>query len=222
MANTKLARCPHCQSDADVRPNADYRFKCNLCGRPRVPLAASVTGSDAETNALLKQGHRSRLARIGWQLASVGFAGVSALLAIIAIGAGTAFDWGWFATTMSAFALAPLVACVLAFRAAGKAAEASRQSIEQAWQAAANRLFVAAGGRVTAKEFAEQLRIDVDYATQLMAGAEVQQLLAPMELSESSQRVRIAQDANLDAAAWEETEEALGNLPTQATHARKE
>jgi hypothetical protein len=110
-----------------------------------------------------------------------------------------------------------MVIAVLTYSAGKRAKRTSETKLDEAWQTAAARILQRMGGRVEAPALARSLGIDVDYATQLLAEAEVQQLLAH-ELEDDPVRLRVADDA----AALEEAEQALGNLPTQAMRARKE
>lgn len=219
--NENLEPCPHCRTDAGMRPSPDYRYKCDVCGKPRIPIDSRISKSTQNNAALLKEGHRSRLARIAWQISGVGFAGVGAMMALLAMGASALFDWGWVGnTTTAVFALIPMVVSVLMFSAGKKAGEKSKGSIDEAWRDAASRMYASLGGRVTSRQLAETMGIDEEYATQLMAEAEVQQLLAPSEF-EQPVKVRVATEGDLEAEAWDEAEQALGNVPTQAMRARK-
>jgi hypothetical protein len=216
--NPAIEPCPHCGSNADVRPSADQRFRCRVCGKARIPIDVRLGAGSGRANALLKESQRARVARIAWQLASVGLGGLGAFVAVLALGASALFDFGWLGnTTMAVFALVPMVIAVLTYSAGKRAKRTSETKLDEAWQTAAARILQRMGGRVEAPALARSLGIDVDYATQLLAEAEVQQLLAH-ELEDDPVRLRVADDA----AALEEAEQALGNLPTQAMRARKE
>lgn len=219
--NPDLEPCPHCRSNADVRPSSDYRYKCHLCGRPRIPIDARLGKTGPAAAASLKQAHRSRLARIGWQLSGVGFAGVGALMGVLSLGF-LFTEWGLLTKgLMMLFTLVPIVISVLAFSAGKKARQQSRQSLDEAWQIAVSDMFRALGGKLTAHQLSQSLRIDEEYAMQLLTEAEVQQLLAPSEMADPV-RIRVAEEGDLSAQDWDEAEQALGNVPTQAMRAREE
>jgi len=220
--NPAIEPCPHCGSNADVRPSADLRFRCQMCGKARIPVDVKLGASSSRANALLKESQRARVARIAWQLASVGLGGLGAFVALLALGASALFDFGWMGnSTLALFALVPMVVAVLTYSAGKRAKRTSETKLDEAWQTAAARILQRMGGRVEAPALARSLGIDVEYATQLLAEAEVQQLLAH-DFEEDPVRVRVAEEGNLDRAALEEAEQALGNLPTQAMRARKE
>src|SRR5690606_12046480 len=90
----QLERCPHCGSDARVAPHAAYRYKCTVCGKPRIPMDANLATTDAGTAELLRVAHRERLAKFGWQMASFGAAVLTVLAALFGAGLSALFDFG--------------------------------------------------------------------------------------------------------------------------------
>lgn len=219
--NPGIESCPHCGSNADVRPSTDQRFKCQMCGKARIPVDVRLGAASARANGLLKESQAARVARIAWQIASVGLAGLGAVVALISLGVGALADFSWFGNSLlGVVALVPMVLAMLTFSAAKRAKRTSQAKLDEAWQTAAARILQKLG-RVDATTLARSLGIDVEYATVLLAEAEVQQLLAE-DLSDDPVRVRVAAEGDLEAAAFEEAERALGNLPTQAMRARKE
>lgn len=220
--NPSIEPCPHCGSNADVTASADVRYKCGVCGKARIPLDAKLGPSGKRSNLALKESQRARVARIAWQLFAVGLGGLGVFVALLSLGASALFDFGWLGNGMAlAFATVPLLVSVFAFFAAKKAKHTSELKLDEAWQLAAARLVRRLGANATPEALARTLGVDTEYATQLLAEAEVHQLLAGDD-EDGPVRVRVAEANDLDAAAWEEAEQALGNLPTQAMRARKE
>jgi hypothetical protein len=221
--NPAIEPCPHCGSNADVRPSAEVRFKCQMCGKARIPVDVRLGASSKKATALLKASQSSRFARIVWGLgsAALGFATFFGLL--LYLGIVGFFDMGVLGhSTALVFTLVPALAAVLAFSFSQKAKRSSQLKLDEAWQIAAARVVQRLGGRADASQLAQALSIDPELATQLLAEAEVHQLLAADDGDEAPIRVRVAEDAEHEAAALEEAERALGNLPTQALPARKD
>jgi hypothetical protein len=193
-----------------------------VCGKPRIPLDARLGPSGQQSNLALKGAQRARVARVAWQLLSVGLGGLGVFSALLSLAASAVFDFGWLGNgTALVFSLVPVLISVFAFSAAKKARHTSQLKLDEAWQLAAARVVQRLGTEATAQNLAQTLGVDVEYATQLLAEAEVHQLLASEEDVERV-RIRVAGEGDLQAAAWDEAEQALGNVPTQAMRARKE
>ncbi len=219
----QLERCPHCGSDAQVEPHGEFRFKCRACGRPRIPFDAREP-TPPQVAALLKQAGSARAGKLGWAAAGWGLAILSACSALFTLGVGALFDAGVTGYgVMGFFTLIPVLLSVLTFRASKTAGEKSRQALDQAWSEAVGALYRARGGRLNGPELARAMGINTDYATQLLAEAEVQQLLDPSLDEPVRVRVSVDQSAALDpdeAAAEQELLEALGQAKTQSFKAK--
>jgi hypothetical protein len=220
--NPSIEPCPHCGSNADVTASADVRYKCQVCGKPRIPLDARLGHGGRESSVALKEAQRARVARVAWQLLSVGVGGFAAFMVLVSLGASALFDFGWLGNSMAlVLSLVPALISVFAFSAAKKAKGRSQLKLDEAWQLAAARIVQRLGPEATAERLAQALGVDVEYATELLAEAEVHRLLASEE-DVARVRVRIQDQAGLEAAALTEAEQAIGDLPTQAMQARKE
>ena len=58
-------RCPHCRSVADVEPAEPLRFRCRICGGPRVPVddhEVVRTGREVPVLKQAKKAHSIRAA----------------------------------------------------------------------------------------------------------------------------------------------------------------
>lgn len=223
-ATPQLERCPHCGSDARLDPHDAYRFKCRACGRPRIPMDASVMRTEPSTLALLKQAHGRRLAKIGWGIASFGLGVSAAVMAVMTLTANYFFQLGAFGNIAFAFAaLVPAILSVLTYLSSKRASQASSESVQAAWQDAANQLYSARGGQVSAEQFALLTGTSQEEATTMLAEAEVQDLLNP---GGSSVKLRVdpsaaqpgtdARSQSIEEEAMAELEQALGNASTQA------
>lgn len=226
--NPNIEPCPHCGTNADVVRDSDLRYKCQICGRARIPLDKRLAVQSQQTNALLKDANRARVARIVRQIGGVLTAGFSGLSLLVGMTFLLATDWLVIGGAFTAVGLIASVLTVLAFSSAKKVGAQSQHALDEAWRTAAARIYQRLGSSVTSKQLAETMGIDVDYATQLLADAEVTQLLATDLEDAPRVRVRVAGDPNamteqeLQAQALEEAEQALGDMPTQAIPARKD
>jgi predicted lipid-binding transport protein (Tim44 family) len=226
--NPNIEPCPHCGTNADVARDSDLRYKCQICGRARIPLDKRLAVQSQQTNALLKDANRARVARIVRQIGGVVMAGFSGLSLLTGMMFFLLTDWLGVGGTFTGFGLIAALLTVLAFSSARKVGAQSQHALEEAWKTAAARIYQRLGSNVTAKQLAETMGIDVDYATQLLAEAEVTQLLATDLEDAPHVRVRVADGSSemsereLEARALEEAERALGEMPTQAIPARKD
>lgn len=222
-ATSTLERCPHCGSDARLTPHTTYRYKCTLCGKPRVPMDPRLATTDATTAVHLKAAHRQRMARFAWLAAGVGAAALALVAGVLGAGASAAFNFG-FAGNLTAllFALVPIVASVFFFVAGRGAERKTREEIGEAWRCAVNNLHAASGGRLSAEALARGTGIPTEEAAQLLAEAEVSQFL---NASAPAERLRIedphpAHPGDDLRAAQREVEEELGRAPTEAFEIR--
>jgi hypothetical protein len=220
--NQAIEPCPHCGSNADVTASAGVRYKCQVCGKARIPFDARLGPNSPQSNLALKQAQRARFARVAWQLLALGLGGLGVFSALLSLGASALFDFGWLGTsTVLVLSAIPVLISVFAFSASRRARQTSQRELDKAWQLAAARVVQRLGPRATPDALAQVLGVDFEYATQLMAEAEVHQLLASDD-GEERVRVRVSQQGDLQAGGWDEAEQALGNMPTQAMRARKE
>ena len=193
-------------------------------------MDTKLATTDERTAAALKTAHRQRLAKFAWQFGGIGAALVAMVTGLISIGANALFDFGLTGGGVAlAFTLIPALAAVVFFAAGKRADKRSAEEIEGAWDKATARLFQASGGRIDSAQRAELFGIDGEQATELLARAEVDQLLSP---GAPAPRVRVAdslQSSGADVAAApsdeelaeRELEESLGHAPTQAFRADK-
>jgi hypothetical protein len=190
-------------------------------------MDARLATTDEATAGALKSAHRQRLAKFAWQFGGIGAVLAAMVMGLISIGANALFDFGLTGGGVAlALTLIPVVAAVAFFVASKRAGRRTQEEIEVAWERATNRIYQASGGRVDANQLAEVFGIDTEQATEMLARAEVDQLLStggdPLRVRVQEPPGGVEQPG--DAAAGQlsdeelarrELEEALGNAPTE-------
>ena len=85
-------RCPHCGAIADIEPAKALRYRCKVCGGPRVPSDdVAVKRSGAETPAL-ERAQRAHRVAAAWRVGAGvvgGFGALSLLIALLVLGVVT-------------------------------------------------------------------------------------------------------------------------------------
>lgn len=223
----QLERCPHCGSDAPVDRHADLRYKCRACGRPRIPFDARAPTPPAVA-AKLKRAGAARTGKIAWKAGGWGFAALAACSALFTLAVGAIFDSGAVGYgVMGAITLVPVMLSLMAFRSSKSSGKKFELELEQAWSDAVAELYRRHNGQLDGAEVARSLGVGADYATQLLAEAEVQQILGsgsdePLKLrvdpAGSTSLNQLGELEQLEAEAAErELLEALGeNLDTES------
>lgn len=181
-------RCPHCGSIAGVERARTLRFRCRVCGGPRVPVgdrSAPLPSSGVE--ALLRARVAARRA-FAWTIGSVatlaaGVAWLSVLLGVLLI-VQPALLW-WIFGLVSALPL--LAAGVWARRRAKQAGSAREAALDAAWQQAAAAILRTSAQEVSAAELG---------ATMALSEHEAELLLARLALEHDVQR-RVTDDGEL-------------------------
>lgn len=193
-------------------------------------MDARLATTDERTAAALKTAHRQRLAKFAWQLGGIGAALVAMVTGLVSVGANALFDFGLTGGGVAlAFTLLPMLAAVVFFAAGKRADKRSASEVEAAWDMATARLFQASGGQVDSAQLAELFGVDHEQATEMLARAEVDQLLAP---GAPAPRVRVADSSHSSASdtvnslsdeqqAERELEESLGHAPTEEFRVNK-
>jgi hypothetical protein len=168
-------RCPHCKSVADVEPHDKLRFRCRVCGGPRVPLDAPEVVRTGRELAPLALAQKSRMKSAAWKVGSIssaGFALVSLLVALLVLGLASP---GFIATLLTlAMVSVPFVVAALAWRSAKRHDRAAEGAIDDAWALVASDLMRARESELTAEDLASAMRISSEQAELLLARLSVQ------------------------------------------------
>lgn len=162
-------RCPHCRSVADVEPSGPLRFRCRVCGGPRVPLESREIVRSGREIPVLGQAKKAHLARAGWAvgagvLGAFGLMALAATLLVIAFGPGLFTSLGLLGASAVPFVLA-----ALAWRKAKKKAQVREHLLDDAWGLVAADVLSHQGKEIEADDLAKLMRIDVARAEQVLA-----------------------------------------------------
>ena len=202
-------RCPLCQAISDVEAAEPPYSRCRSCGGPRIPPSESPI-SDAEV-ALLRNA-RSEQLRAGAFRAGSGFAlasgGLSLLVTLLVFLVTSPAPFAKVAAVLAS--LVPFALSLFALRSARSHAQKCGALLQQAWFLAASRLVAAHGGKLSAQQLAQLLRVDEARAELLLAEVNVQDFIA--QPSELPARVRVTELADPEdlAAAAEATRATSG------------
>ena len=171
-------RCPHCGSIADVEPNRALRYRCLVCGGPRVPVTDTSIEPSGRERAPLATAQHARL-RIGaWRVAAAVVAAFGALSLFVTLLTLAFISPGVLATTgLLAAVSVPFVLAALAWLRARRYVRDRDAAIEQAWISVASDVLREKGGELDAREIASLLRLDEAQAEQLLARLDVESIV---------------------------------------------
>ncbi len=168
-------RCPHCRAVADVEEHAKLRFRCRVCGGPRVPLDDPEVVRTGRERPLLAQAERARMRAAAWKVGagSVGaFGAFSLLIALIVLGIASP---GLIATLATLLVVSvPFVFAVLAWRRATRQSADIDRSLDDAWTLVASDLMRQRGSEATAADLARAMRVSEAQAELILARLSVQ------------------------------------------------
>lgn len=169
----RVDACPHCGATAGVTRDSELRFRCDVCGGPRIPPARGGARAGREVTAL-RRAHAALSGRSKWRAASLA-AGLllafdllllSLLLLITGVGLGLLLTGLFTAGPLAAFVLWAMSRARARGREIGPALDA-------AWVAAATEVVTRADKAITARDLATALSIEEAQAEELMALLEV-------------------------------------------------
>ena len=204
-------RCPHCRAVADVEPSDRLRYRCRICGGPRVPADAPDVARSGREIRLLQQARRddirAALLRAGG-VALFGSFGMSLLVTLFVLAVATPGVIGSVAA-LAACAV-PLLLGVYVYRKGAAARSAVKDSLDKAWLLVASDVVQGRAELPKADELAKILRIDEARAELLLAELSVNDFVHARIASEpgAPDRVRISFDDETALEVPPETEPA--------------
>jgi hypothetical protein len=223
--------CPLCGATAGVSRDEEMRYRCDVCGGPRVPLDTKGQRRSGKEVAALKRADGARKARAraraGGIVAGLGLAGAFGVILLIGLlGALSIVNLGLGFALGSLLATAPLVAVMawLFSKARARGAEIG-PALDDAWLAAAADFAEQSPGPITARSLAEALRIEESQAEELLALLEAHDVVRGDGKFTQRDRMRIdapaAADKNvMEAAEVEAQAEAEAAIEQSADIAR--
>jgi hypothetical protein len=154
-------RCPHCRSVTEVEPGGVLRFRCRVCGGPRVPADDPNVVRSGREIPLLATAQKARRRGAAWRVGAGLVAGFGALSVAVALIVWLVASPGLLGTLgMLVMLSAPIVLALLAWRRAGAERRATEHALDQAWALVAADVLASRGAELNAAELARILRID--------------------------------------------------------------
>lgn len=215
-----MSTCPHCGGTAGVSPDEEMRFKCDLCGGPRIPILAPTIRTSGKELSALKKAEDARKGRAGARAAAIaGGVGLSFTVLTFAV-FWLIFGLGIVSGVLF-LALAGPLAALLAWgsQKAGARGKEIQPALDAAWLAAASDVAAQSRGQITARDLAVAMGIDEAKAEELLALVDVHRAMGGGALPRSD--AMAAFDAKLRVAT-ESTQAAEGEAMAEAEAAQAE
>jgi hypothetical protein len=217
-----MAPCPLCGATTGCTPDPEFRYRCDVCGGPCVPLHAPRTRRGAKELTALKRAETARKSRakarggaIAAGLSAVGIVGMLGLAGIVSLVAGWSLGfWIFLAALFTAGPLAALTAW-LASRASARSKEIPN-AIDEAWMAAATDVVDQSSTPVTSTSLAKALRIEEAQAEELLALLEASDLVLPDGKHAYRGRLRVDTSASSASSATNSNLAAEAEAQAQA------
>ena len=186
---TTSERCPHCNAFAALQRD-NGGFRCALCGGPRILVETDVSRPGGEA-PLLREARRLGAHRIAWAVGSSIATAVAAISALIALGIAALIGVGATgALALGVIALMPVFIALYGWKKVGTLSRQSAAKLDEARVAVAREVIAAHDGRIDPRTLSQILHVPEDTAIQLIAEAQVEQLLQPEPLP-AGRRVRV-------------------------------
>ncbi|HTN86603.1 MAG TPA: zinc ribbon domain-containing protein [Sorangium sp.] len=211
--------CPHCGGVAGVSAHAELRFRCDVCGGPRVPVADARVKRSGREVPLLQKARAAASARSVWRAAGIAASALFGfevfLFAVLLLVLSASF--GLFAAGV--LTMAPVAVFALwAFRRARSRGQDIAPALDAAWVSVASDVARQTERPLTASGLASTLRIGESQAEELLALLEVNDVVrgavSPAGEFGYAPKLRVgaapAGEAEADALAAEEEAFAAG------------
>ncbi|XXY15797.1 zinc ribbon domain-containing protein [Sorangium sp. So ce216] len=166
--------CPHCGGVAGVSAHAELRFRCDVCGGPRVPVTDAGVKRSGREVPLLQKARAAASARSVWRAAGIAASALFGfevfLFAVLLLVLSASF--GLFAAGI--LTMAPVAVFALwAFRRARSRGQDIAPALDAAWVSVASDVARQTERPLTAGGLASTLRIGESQAEELLALLEV-------------------------------------------------
>lgn len=154
-------RCPHCRSVTEVEPAGVLRFRCRVCGGPRVPVDDPEVVRSGREIKLLSSAQQARRRGAAWRVGAGLVAGFAALSFAVSLVVWLIASPGVLGTLGLLVMLSvPVVLALMARRRAGAEGRALEHALDQAWALVAADVLASRSGELNAAELARILRVD--------------------------------------------------------------
>lgn len=227
-ADQRAEACPHCSGVAGVSAHPELRFRCDVCGGPRVPVADARIKRSGREVPLLQKARAAASARSAWRAAGIAASALfgfelflfAVLLLVLSASVGL--------FTAGLLTMAPVAVFALwAFRRAKSRGQDVAPALDAAWVSVASDVARQSERPLTAGALASTLRIGEPQAEELLALLEVNDVVrgavSPAGEFGYAPRLRVgaapADEAEARAlAAAEEEAFAAGQVAQRTAH----
>lgn len=216
-------RCPHCNAVTTSSPDKELRYRCDLCGGPRVPRGDPAIRRGKREVPFLKRANEARKERaksraLAAVSAALGF-GTTALAALWALIFGVSIGLG---VTWGLFAGIAALTLIWSVRRAGEKTREIAPQIDQAWTRAAADTALAIKGPFSAARLAKAMGVDEALAEELLAQLDVNDVVRSdvTESGEIAYQTKLRFGAPGTSGTPEEEAEALAEAEAMAAEER--
>lgn len=195
-------RCPHCGTIADVEAADAVRYRCKVCGGPRVVVDLPGFERSGKEKRPLDAARRWEMKRTAWRMGGWVVGGFGIIAALTALATLSVISPGLLLTLLTALMVAlPFAFAAYALRSARKAGQERDHALDEAWQGVAREVVATRDEPPEAHELAEWMRVDETTAELLLAALSVDAFVRA-RVEDAPPRARIASDeAAVDDAA---------------------
>jgi hypothetical protein len=174
-ARNAVDRCPHCGNSTGLEITAALRYRCRICGGPRVPIAAehrARTNREADQLGQAKRAHRAQWLYAALAVASFIVGGVSFIATFLTLLAVSSVATAW--STLLLLPGLTLIVALWARRRSTKAAERRGEALDAAWASVLHELLAIQSDEMTSAQLADQLLTDEPHVDHLLARLSVE------------------------------------------------
>ena len=171
-------RCPSCGAVTTSSPDKELRYKCDLCGGPRVPRMDPKLRKSRRDVPFLKRANEARKARAKYRAIAIASGALGLSSTVVALLWLLIFPLTLpFGVTWAFFAGSALLMILWSLSRAGSKTKEIAPAIDQAWQRAASDVAAAMKGPFTAAKLAEAMGIEEPVAEELLAQLDANDVL---------------------------------------------
>ena len=170
VANRTIARCPHCGNEVGVELSPSLRYRCRICGGPRVPVVLEgVQRSHREAGQLsiARRSRRSELLFGALWIVAGTVGGVSFLLTFISLLLFSGLLSAW--ASLLVFPAVPLLLAWWSRRRALAARNAKVEALDNAWASVAHEILDQKQDELTSADLARWMLTDENETDRLLA-----------------------------------------------------
>lgn len=204
-------RCPHCRSVTDVEPDPQLRFRCRVCGGPRVPLDDGAIARSGREVRALERTQRARVRSTAWRAGSAALGAFGLVSLVVGVLTLLAVSGGALATAGLLLGVSvPMLLAAWAWKRGGRHARERDTALDEAWELVASDVMSELGPELSAARLASVMRVDENDAETLLAGLSARDFVrarvtdaGEVLFRTESERLRIGPDSAGDEDAPE-------------------